>query len=52
MMGREKEGRDEAAEVFRISPKFSLDSLVKTVPFNYKDQSQEDKIINAFRKAG
>jgi len=52
MMGREKEARDEAAEVFRISPKFSLDSLAKTVPFNYKDQSQEDKIINAFRKAG
>ena len=50
MMGREKEARAEAAEVLRINPKFSLDYFAKILP--YKDQSQNDKIINALRKAG
>jgi adenylate cyclase len=50
MMGREKEARAEAAEVLRINPKFSVDSWAKT--FAYKDQSQQDKIVNAIRKAG
>jgi len=50
MMGREKEARAEAAEVLRINPKFSLDNYAKF--FTYKDQSQNDKIINALRKAG
>jgi len=50
MMGREKEARDEAAEVLRINPKFSVDSWAKT--FAYKDQSQQDKIVSAARKAG
>jgi len=50
MMGREKEARDEAAEVLRIDPKFSLDFLTKILP--YKDQSRRDKVINALRKAG
>jgi adenylate cyclase len=51
MMGREKEARAEAEEVLRINPKFSLDNYAKTVA-NYKDQSENDKIINALRKAG
>jgi adenylate cyclase len=50
MMGREKEARAEAAEVLRINPKFSLDYYAKT--FAYKDQFQNDKIVNALRKAG
>jgi adenylate cyclase len=50
MMGHEKEARAEAAEVLRINPKFSVDSWAKT--FAYKDQSQQDKIVNAIRKAG
>jgi hypothetical protein len=50
MMGQEKEARAEAAEVLRVNPKFSLDSLAKMLP--YKDQSQTDKIVNALRKAG
>jgi hypothetical protein len=50
MMGREKDARAEAAEVLRVNPKFSLDSLEKMLP--YKDQSQTDKIVNALRKAG
>ncbi len=50
MMGREKEAHDEAAEVLRINPKYSLDSFAKSLA--YKDQSQKDKLINALRKAG
>ena len=50
MMGREKDARAEAAEVLRISPKYSLDYFAKTSP--YKDQSEIDKITNALRKAG
>jgi hypothetical protein len=50
MMGREKDARAEAAEVLRIDPKFSLDSLSKRLP--YKDQSGTDKVANALRKAG
>jgi len=50
MMGREKEARDEAAEVLRIDPRFSLDFLAKILP--YKNQSRRDKVINALRKAG
>jgi len=50
LMGREKEARDEAAEVLRINPKFSLDYYVKRLPF--KDQSQTDKVANPLRKAG
>ena len=50
MMGREKEAHAEAAEVLRINPKFSLDYWAKTI--SYKDQSQNDKFVNALRKAG
>jgi adenylate cyclase len=50
MMGREKEARAEAAEVLRINPKFSVDSVVKTS--SYKDQSQREKIAEGLRKAG
>ena len=50
MMGREKEAPAEAAEVLRINPKFSLDYLAKTL--SYKDQSQNDKVVNALHKAG
>ncbi len=50
LMGRDKEARAEAAEVLRTNPKFSLDYLVKRLP--YKDQSQIDKLANAWRKAG
>ncbi len=49
-MGREKEAHAEAAEVLRINPKYSLDSFAKSLA--YKDQSQNDKIVDALRKAG
>ena len=50
MMGRDKEAHAEASEVLRINPNFSVDNYVKRVP--YKDQSQNDKLANALRKAG
>jgi hypothetical protein len=50
MMGQEKDGCSEAAEVLRINPKFSVDYLAKILA--YKDESQRDKLINALRKAG
>ena len=50
MMGREKEARAEAEEVLRINPKFSVDSHAKVLP--YKDQSVNDRIVAALRKAG
>jgi adenylate cyclase len=49
-MGREKEARAEAAEALRIDPKFSVDYLAKVL--SYKDQSENDRIIAALRKAG
>jgi hypothetical protein len=49
-MGREKEARDEAEEILRINPKFSLAYIAKV--FKYKDQSETDKYLNALRKAG
>ncbi len=50
MMGREKEARAEAAEVLRINPKFSVDSAARNLP--HKNQSETDKLANAWRKAG
>jgi len=49
-MGREKEARAEAEEVLKINPKFFLDWWAKTSL--QKDQSVNDKIFNALRKAG
>jgi adenylate cyclase len=49
-MGRGKEARAEAAEALRIDPKFSVDSLAKVL--SYKDQSVNDKTVDALRKAG
>ncbi|MGZ3495021.1 MAG: adenylate/guanylate cyclase domain-containing protein [Syntrophales bacterium] len=51
LMGRDKEARAEAEEVLRINPKFSLIRFAKTA-LSYKDQSENDKVINAMRKAG
>jgi adenylate cyclase len=50
-MGREGEARAEAAEVLRIDPKFSMDYYIKNV-LHLKDQSENDKMVNALRKAG
>ena len=50
LMGREEEARDEAQEVLRINPKFSL------IPFKkkalvFKDESENDMVFNAMTKA-
>jgi adenylate cyclase len=50
LMGREQEARAEAAEVLRINPNFSVDSLARSLPF--KEQSMIDSYIGALRKAG
>jgi tetratricopeptide (TPR) repeat protein len=50
-MGREKEARAEAAEVLRISPRFTLDNYAKGLSF-IKDQSMIEKHIGNLRKAG
>jgi len=50
MMGREKEVTIEAAEVFRINPKFSVDEYVRTLP--PKDKPKLELFIDALRKAG
>jgi len=51
LMGREKEARAEAEEVLRINPKFLLDYYASQGA-KYKDQSENDKVINAMRKLG
>jgi adenylate cyclase len=51
-MGREKEGRAEAAEVLRINPKFSLDNHAKGIASYYPEQSELDSYIGLLRKAG
>jgi len=49
-MGRDEEARAAAAEVLRISPKFSLELYDRTSLL--KDRSVVDKIIDTLRKAG
>jgi adenylate cyclase len=48
--GREEKARLEAAEVRRISPKFSLEYWARILP--YKNQEDTDRFIDALRKAG
>jgi len=50
MMGREQEGRAEAAEVLRINPKFQVDYFANRL--TYKDHSAMDSYVDALRKAG
>jgi len=49
-MGREKEAHDQAAEILRIKPDFSVEFFNKTSMI--KDQAEKDKIMNALRNAG
>jgi adenylate cyclase len=50
LAGRAEEARVEAAEVIRISPKFSLENVSKTWPF--KNQAAKDRFLEVMRKAG
>jgi hypothetical protein len=49
-LGREEEARAEAAEVLKISPKYSLEVLRQQSP--YKDQAVLERELAALRKAG
>ncbi len=51
MMGREKEARAEAAEVLRLSPRFSLELYRKRLSI-MRNQAEVDHFIDALRKAG
>jgi hypothetical protein len=48
-LGREEEARAAAAEVRRISPKFSLDRMAKVTAFK---QPSAERMIDDLRKAG
>jgi len=48
-MDREREAREEGAEVLRIDPKFTIERYIKGVPM---DQSTRDRATSALRKAG
>jgi adenylate cyclase len=49
-LGQEKEAQAKAAEVLRISPKFSLEVLRQRLPF--KDPTVLERYLAALRKAG
>ena len=49
-LGREEEARDEAAEVLRINPNFSLEVWRQRRP--HKDQAELERILNGLRRAG
>jgi adenylate cyclase len=50
LFGREEDARNEAAEVLKIDPKFSIDFYAKKRPF--KNQAEKEVLIDALRKAG
>jgi adenylate cyclase len=50
LMGRKEEARDAAAEVLKRHPNFSIEHFVEGIPF--KKQSENERLINALRKAG
>jgi adenylate cyclase len=50
LAGREAEARAAAAQVLKIDPTFSAEQYVKILPF--RDKSQIDRTLDAFRKAG
>jgi adenylate cyclase len=48
--GREKEAREEATEVLRINPKFTVESFMRNIP--YKNPADRDRTAQGLRKAG
>jgi adenylate cyclase len=49
-LGREAEAAAATEEVFRINPKFSLESYAKTLP--YKNNADVERYVAALKKAG
>ena len=50
LAGRDEEARAAAAEVLRIQPNFSVDSMARMLP--YKDPADVSRIVKALRGAG
>jgi tetratricopeptide (TPR) repeat protein len=50
LLGQEEEARAAAAKILKINPKFSSERFIMSLPF--KNQSENERIINALRKAG
>ncbi len=50
LAGRDEDARTEAEEVLRITPKFSLESVAKRLP--YKNPAHTVRVVEALRKAG
>ena len=50
LLGRKEDASVSTAEVLRLNPKFSIESIAKTWP--YKNKVDSDLIMNALRKAG
>ncbi len=50
MAGQEEKARAHAAEVLKINPNYSLETLRKAA--RYKDPAHTERIIDAYRKAG
>jgi len=50
LSGRPEEARDEAKEVLRINPKFSVDRWTEKMP--YKNKTDKELLIAALRRAG
>jgi hypothetical protein len=49
-LGREEEAQAEVAEMLRISPTFSLETVRQNIPF--KDPAALERHLAALRKAG
>ena len=49
-LGREEDAHDEAAEVLRINPKFSVECYAKHIQF--KAQASKERFFDALRNAG
>jgi TolB-like protein/Flp pilus assembly protein TadD len=50
LSGRDEEARSTAGEVLKLEPKFTLDSLSRSLV--YKNQADKARFIDALRKAG
>jgi hypothetical protein len=50
LSGRDEEARTQAAELLRISPKFSVEKFKKKL--TYKREEDRERVLSALRKAG
>ena len=50
LLGRKEQARNAATKVIKIDPKFSIENLVRTLPF--KNRIDRELLIDALREAG